>query len=207
MVSLIFVYLGLMGFCKMQYKAYSSLKKVKWVGKDQFIIHKRELLESEAWKTMSINCFHLITLLETEYMSCAGQDNGHIFLTYHQIENFGIRYGSIKNTIKEAIKRGLIFIELNEKVGKYGKYMQKFGLTYLPININSSSESYFIQPTNEWKNFQKGSVKNDTYICDKSDTYKTQKIGKNNEIICDKSDTSIYILGANNQNERSAVNE
>lgn len=139
-----------------QCKAYISLKKVKWISKkEQFIAHKRELLESWSWQKMSINCFRLISFLELCYLSCAGEDNGHLIATYKQIEQYGINKRFINKAIKEAEKRGLIKVALNEQVGKWGKFTYNFRLTYLPYSIfehyQEGDRKCFLPPTNEWK--------------------------------------------------------
>ena len=139
-----------------QCKAYISLKKVKWINKkEQFIAHKRDLLESWNWKTMSINCFRLISFLELCYLKCAGEDNGQLIATYNQIATYGIDKHFIKKAIKEAEQRGLIKVTLNDKIGKWGKFTYYFRLTYLPYSIiehyEEGDRKCFLPPSNEWK--------------------------------------------------------
>lgn len=188
-------------------KAYTSLKKVKWVSKDQFIIHKRELLDSWNWRTMSINCFRLINYLELCYLSSGGEENGNLIATYNQLEKYGIRRHAIKGAIKEAKKRGLIKYKTSENVGKYGKYTFQFCLTYLPQVEQDRHRKIYLMPTNEWKQIKKAGVENDTYISDESDTYEKQKTDKMGNPISVESDTTIYILGDTYKNEREVVNE
>ena len=187
-------------------KAYTSLKKVKWVGKDQFIIHKRELLDSWSWRTMSVNCFRLINYLELCYLSSGGEENGNLIATYNQLEKYGIRRHAIKGTILEARKRGLIKYKTSEAVGKYGKYTFQFCLTYLPQTAQDRHRKIYLIPSNEWKQIKKASDENDTYISDENDTYKNPKNDKISPAISVESDTTIYILGDTQQTEREVSN-
>ena len=135
-----------------QNRTYTSLKKVKWVGKDQFIIHKRELLESEAWRGMSINCFKLINFLETRYLQNAGEDNGYYVATYNQLIQYGMRIHAIKGAVQEAEKRGLVRSVLSDDVCRYGKYTYLFRLTYLPQTVKKEDGSrYYLAPSDDWK--------------------------------------------------------
>lgn len=188
-------------------KAYTSLKKVKWVGKDKFIIHKRELLDSWSWRTMSINCFRLINYLELCYLSSGGEENGNLIATYNQLEKYGIRRHAIKEAVLEARKRGLIKYKTSETVGKYGKYTFQFCLTYLPQTAQDRHRKIFLMPSNEWKQIKKAGVENDTYISDENDTYENQENDKTRVPISVKNDTTIYILGGTNQKEREETNE
>lgn len=189
-----------------QSKAYTSLKKVKWVGKNQFIIHKRELLESYSWRNMSINCFRLISLLELNYMSSAGEDNGRLLATYNQIKNFGIRKNSIKKAIEEAYHLGLIKYKLSNTIGKYGKYTYEFTLTYLPESFIEKGVRLFTMPTNEWKKIKIASNENDTIYSNESDTIEKQETTKINNCISNESDTTIYIYTDREENERNVIN-
>ena len=176
-----------------QCKAYTSLKRVEWVGRDQFIIHKRELIESESWKTMSINCFRLISFLELCFMNNAGEENGYYIATYNQLVSYGIRKHSIKKAIDEAYKRGLIRYTLSDAVGKYGKFTYLFRLTYLPQTVREGNKRYYLPPSNEWKYCKKASDGNDTNISDESVTNESIKTGKTTNSISDESVTTIYI--------------
>lgn len=136
---------------KVMSKAYTSLKKVKWVGKSQFIIHKRELLESMAWKSLNLNERRLIDFLELCLLDTAGENNGDLIATYRQIEKYGgIDRHFIKNTINTLIEKGLLKVKISDTVGKYGKYTYCFCLTYLPSSFMENNKKVFLEPSNEW---------------------------------------------------------
>ncbi len=189
-----------------QSKAYTSLKKVKWVGKGQFIIHKRELLSSFSWRSMSVNCFRLINLLELTYLSTGGEENGHLMATYNQMVKYGIRRNAIKQTIKEAKQLGLIKVKTSETIGKFGKYTQEFTLTYLPQSIVDNGKKSYIMPTNEWKKIKEAGNESDTYISNENDTYEKTKHTKMGTNISNESDTTIYILADREEKEKEVVN-
>ena len=188
-------------------KAYTSLKKVKWVGKDQFIIHKRELLDSWNWRTMSINCFRLINYLELCYLSSGGEENGNLIATYNQLEKYGIVRKYIKSAISEAQKRGLIKYKTSENVGKYGKHTFQFCLTYLPQVEQDRHRKIYLMPSNEWKQIKKAGVQKGTYISGQKGTYEEQKPDKIGVPISVQKGTTIYILGDTYKTEREVVNE
>lgn len=187
-------------------KAYTSLKKVKWVGKDQFIIHKRELLDSWSWRTMPINCFRLINYLELCYLSSGGEENGNLIATYNQLERYGIRRKYIKSAISEAKKRGLIKYKTSEAVGKYGKYTFQFCLTYLPQTAQDRHRKIYLMPSNEWKQIKKAGSQMGTYISAQKGTYETKETDKISPAISVQKGTTIYILGATQQTERDVYN-
>ena len=67
-----------------------------------------ELLLSEAWRSMSINCYKLIFHLLIEHSNHAGRENGRLLSTYGQLQNYGLTRNKIRAVIEEAEFLGLI---------------------------------------------------------------------------------------------------
>lgn len=67
-----------------------------------------EMLESPAWRAMSINARRVVDRIVIEHLHHAGTENGKLIVTYDDFEKFGIRRSSIKPAIKEATALGWI---------------------------------------------------------------------------------------------------
>ena len=70
-----------------------------------------ELLLSEAWRSMSINCYKLIFHLLIEHSNHAGHENGRLLSTYQQLQDYGLTRNKIRSVIEEAEFLGLIKIK------------------------------------------------------------------------------------------------
>lgn len=70
----------------------------------------RDLLESEAWCTLSLAARRLIERIIIEHMNHAGTENGNLVVTYTDFTKFGLRRSSIATAIAEAVGRGLIAV-------------------------------------------------------------------------------------------------
>src|SRR5258708_2059621 len=71
---------------------------------------KLELLQSKAWRSMSINMRRVIDLLMTEHMLHGGWQNGQLITTYDQMQDHGIGRAYIADAISGLEDRGLIAI-------------------------------------------------------------------------------------------------
>jgi hypothetical protein len=112
-----------------------------------------EMLLSTAFREASINCRRFINALEVENMNHAGTENGNLIMPYNQLERWWhIPRRLIRQTIDEAIRRGLI----EERRGLrlwYGKSMPtRFRLTFRPTREGNPPQS--VAATNEWRRFR-----------------------------------------------------
>jgi hypothetical protein len=108
-----------------------------------------ELLASAAWHGMSINCRRLIDFLLIEHCGHAGLENGHLKAPYDDLVAFGIRRQSIRPTIAEAVRRGLI--RITKHGGRLGIERALVPSEYRLTWIGTLKPE--CEGTNDWKRF------------------------------------------------------
>ena len=111
-----------------------------------FIGHLTEMLESPAYRVLSLSALRALARLEIELMNHAGHENGRLIVTFSQFEEYGVRRHSIAAAQRELEALG--FIEITERGcagnANFGK-ANKFRLTYRPAEGVSSDGSH------EWR--------------------------------------------------------
>ena len=117
----------------------SKFRKLNSVPKGQaFVWYTREMIESPAWRAMSQNARLVVDRVCIEHMAHGGGQNGTLPVTYDDFERTGIRRGSIRRAIAEALALG--FIEMPRKGTRgYGDFPgapSLFRLAWLPTNEN-----------------------------------------------------------------------
>jgi hypothetical protein len=127
----------------------SKFRKLNSVPKGQaFVWFTREMVESPAWRAMSQNARLVVDRVCVEHMSHGGGQNGSLPVTYDDFERAGIRRGSIRRAIAEALALG--FIEMPRKGTRgYGDFPgapSLFRLAWLPTSENGAA-------TVRWKRF------------------------------------------------------
>ncbi|WP_056195543.1 hypothetical protein [Methylobacterium sp. Leaf123] len=89
-------------------------KKLNAVPQGQaFLWLTRDMVESPAWRAMSQNARLVIDRVCVEHMGHGGGQNGFLPVTYDDFENAGIRRGSIRRAIAEALALG--FVQMTQK--------------------------------------------------------------------------------------------
>ncbi|MET4041754.1 hypothetical protein ABIC03_003445 [Bradyrhizobium sp. RT6a] len=117
----------------------------------QFAPRTIEMLESPAWRVLSLSGRRVLDRLEIELAHHGGQpqQNGRLPVTYDQFQEYGIDRQAIRPAIQEAI--GLGFTEITQE-GRAGnaewRQPNLFRLTYRP----SKGERGY--GTNEWRRIQ-----------------------------------------------------
>jgi hypothetical protein len=110
---------------------------------EPFVQHRLALLESPAWRCLSRDAHLLLARIEIEHMRHAGQDNGHLVVTY---EDFTKYTGGHRRAIAQAIDDAEVLGLLETSRGRAGngdfRAPNRFRLTYLPANRCG--------PTDEW---------------------------------------------------------
>jgi hypothetical protein len=74
----------------------------------QFVPLTRELLSSDAWRSLSINGRRVIDFLMLEQMRKGGRENGRLKAPHRQLEAFGIGARHVADAIREVEKLGLV---------------------------------------------------------------------------------------------------
>jgi hypothetical protein len=111
----------------------------------QFAARTIEMLESPAYRMLSLSAHRIISRIEIELAHHGGKDNGKLPVTYDDFESYGVHRHAIAPAIKEAVALG--FIEVTEH-GRSGNAEHRtpnlFRLTFKP------SKGYMGHSTNEW---------------------------------------------------------
>lgn len=107
----------------------------------QFASRLIELLESPAWRTLSLSARRVIERIEIELAHHGGNDNGRLPVTYQNFCDYGIAYKAIAPAVREAAALG--FIEVTEK-GRAGnaefRSPSLFRLTFVPQRYGNTHE-------------------------------------------------------------------
>jgi hypothetical protein len=75
---------------------------------EQFIKLPRDLLASDAWRSLSVNGRRLLDFLMLEQLRHGGKANGRIKAPYRQLVDFGIGDHLVAPAIRETEELGLI---------------------------------------------------------------------------------------------------
>lgn len=107
----------------------------------------RGLLQSAAWRSLSIHSRRLIDFLMLEHMSHGGRHNGFLLAPRRQLESFGIHERFVTAAISEAEGVGLI-----DCIRGKGRAPSRYALTWLP-------RSDCMEPTNRWRHCDEQAMK------------------------------------------------
>lgn len=109
---------------------------------EQFVKHPRDLIESDAWRSMTINEHRFVERLEIDHLTHAGRENGKLRATYEQLEAFGIGRRLIARTCDSLQQKGII------DATKGGmRIATRYALTWLPLHDGSG-------PSNRWRTYK-----------------------------------------------------
>ena len=102
----------------------------------------RDLLASDAWRTMSGRARKVIDFLMLEHMAKGGRHNGKLKAPYRQLEECGITPRLVRTSIAEAEELGLI------ECGRGGmRVATTYGLTWLPLHDGTPAG-------NQWRGYR-----------------------------------------------------
>lgn len=105
------------------------------------------LIESEAFRSLSINGHRFVMFLLCEHRNHAGRENGNLAAPYDQLQAFGLTRSKISAAVKEAEAVGLVRCV---RGGRWAGTNQpsRYRLTFYPGRDGSPA-------TNEWKGIEK----------------------------------------------------
>lgn len=110
----------------------------------QFAWQLIEMLESAAYRVLSLSGRRILARLEIEIAHHGGRDNGRLPVTFDDFEKYGIDRHAIAPGMREVVALG--FLEVTER-GRAGnaefRTPNKFRLTYRPTKERD--------PTDEWR--------------------------------------------------------
>ena len=124
-----------------------------------------ELLNSLAWRSMSVNCRKLIDRLLLEHCNHGGWENGRLVCTYKDFQYYGLTRNKIRSAIEEADFLGLVKHKRGERV------FAKNQPNSYRITFYGTSEAN--DPTNEWKRITKERI--DSFRSKKREQEKKRK--------------------------------
>jgi hypothetical protein len=105
----------------------------------------RELLESDAWRSMSRAARLVVERVMIEHMAHAGTENGNLIVTYTDFVKFGVRRESLPTAIADAAARGFITItEKGRASTGVDRWPSRYALGWLPLFDGSPA-------LNRWK--------------------------------------------------------
>jgi hypothetical protein len=94
----------------------------------------RELLESDAWRSMSRAARLVVDRVMVEHMAHAGTENGNLVVTYADFVKFGVRRESLPGAIADAAARGLITVtEKGRASTGPDRWPSRYALGWLPL--------------------------------------------------------------------------
>jgi hypothetical protein len=150
----------------------------------QFVPHTIDMLESPAWRTMSLAARRVLDRIEIEHMYHGAVENGRLPVTYDDFMKFGIERHAINPAFRELEALGFIEITQRGRAGNADfRKPNVFRLTYLHRYQNGEAA------THEWRRIKtteaaKMAVKNRP----KSASQKTEnQCGKSHYYQCGKS--------------------
>lgn len=81
------------------------------LGYSQFAWLPREMLESPAFRSLSINSFRLLMALWVEHLAHGGCENGWLIFTHEQLKSYGLTGSKIRGAIDELVAFGFITVK------------------------------------------------------------------------------------------------
>lgn len=123
----------------------SRAKKRTQIGA-QFVPHMIEMLESPAYRALSLSAHRVLSRIEIEHGHHGGADNGRLPVTYPNFVEYGVDRHCIAPAIRELVALGFIQVTEKERPSEsdFGRHPNLFRITYL----NGAHKE---APTHEWK--------------------------------------------------------
>src|SRR5262249_7833066 len=124
-----------------------------------FVMHRVAMLESAAWRALTLASRLLLDRLEIENARNAGTRNGDLVASYDDfLEHMGRkRPHAVAAAIKEVVRLGFVgVVQRGQWNDGRDRRASRYRLTYLP-----TGEKLEIPPTDEWRSsLTKTSVRN-----------------------------------------------
>jgi hypothetical protein len=114
----------------------------------QFVMHTIEMLESAAYRALSVSGHRVLARIEIEHGHHGGKENGRLPVTFDDFEEYGISAKSVAPALREVQALGFVNLTARGRPSKsdFGRHPNCFGLTFL-----RGPAPKYAEPTNEWK--------------------------------------------------------
>ncbi|KQM34578.1 hypothetical protein ASF03_21250 [Rhizobium sp. Leaf68] len=128
-------------------KTFNMVKKHTQPPTDQggWMAISRELLESAAYRSLSVNGRKALDRLIIEHISHGRAENGKLIVTHDQLYEYGVTFGSIADALEELAYKKLIKM-VKGRAGNGTAHPTVFTLTFDGTYEGAAA-------TNEWKRF------------------------------------------------------
>jgi hypothetical protein len=114
---------------------------------EQFSVHTVRMLESPAWRVLSLSARRILERIEIELGHHGGNDANKLPVTYNDFVEYGVHRHAIRPAVRECVALG--FLEITEQ-GRAGnaefRSPNKFRLTY--------AYGRKVEPTHDWQHIQ-----------------------------------------------------
>jgi hypothetical protein len=117
-----------------------------------FVPHRRVMLLSPAWRTLSLSARRVLDRIELELMAHGGNhENGRLPVTYDNFIEYGVRRNGVASAQREAVALGFIVITEQGRAGSAtNRKPTQFRLTYLHSKDDPRGARLH-NPTDEWR--------------------------------------------------------
>jgi hypothetical protein len=115
----------------------------------QFAARLIEMMESPAYRVLSLSAHRALSRIEIEWAHHGGQDNGQLPVTFDDFERYGVNRHAIGPALAELEALGFIVITEKGKMARAADYRRpnKFLLTSRPANKG-------VDPLHKWRRFK-----------------------------------------------------
>jgi hypothetical protein len=115
----------------------------------QFAARLIEMMESPAYRVLSLSAHRVLSRIEIEWAHHGGQDNGHLPVTFDDFASYGVHRTAIGPALAELEALGFIVITEKGKMARAADYRRpnKFLLTSRPVSKGAD-------PLHKWKRFK-----------------------------------------------------
>lgn len=115
----------------------------------QFAARLIELLESPAYRVLSLSAHRVLSRIEIELAHHGGNDNGRLPVTFENFESYGIDRHAIAPAIRECVALGFLVVTESGRAGNAEfRSPNLFRLTYKPCKGLPGDG------THDWRNIQ-----------------------------------------------------
>ena len=111
----------------------------------QFAGRLRAMLESPAYRVLTLSAHRLLSRIEIELCKHAGEANDMLIVTYEQFIEYGIHKDAIAPAIREVEALGFVEAEHDQAGNREYHWPSAYRLTYHSVGR--------AKPTHEWKRF------------------------------------------------------
>lgn len=98
----------------------------------QFVMLPRDLVRSDAWRSLGINAFRVVSFLISEHLAKGGKENGKLKAPHRQLVAYGVAARFATGAIAEAETKGLVICNRGGM-----RVATTFALAWLPLHDGS----------------------------------------------------------------------